>query len=159
MNSDSDSNDDIQLENVSYENQVKFYQVQHLKDDKFTLKFMGLFEKEPTVSLGNFSNESKSYYLESNFIGENDLDKKMFPQISLYINIDGRLIKLQMGIELTSNMSDEFTGLTYIELIDDEKNHREIIKRGLIYPGSTKIVYFLVRELTGEKIISYFNNE
>jgi hypothetical protein len=47
--------------------------------------------------------------------------------------------------------------LAYIELVDKEKGYREVIKKGLIFPGSTKIVYFLIRELSNEKISSYIN--
>ena len=53
----------------------------------------------------------------------------------------------------------EYKGTSYIELIDEEKNYREVIKRDLIFPGSTKIVYFLIRELSNEKIIGYINGK
>ena len=86
--------------------------------------------------------------------------------MSVYVNDNGRLIKVQTGIEITEISDDvkmdselEYKGTSYIELIDEEKNYREVIKRDLIFPGSTKIVYFLIRELSNEKIIGYINGK
>lgn len=193
MNSDSDSDDDIFLDfldGVNGDNIEKdgtnFYQIQHKSDDIFTFKSMGCFEHEPVVSLGNFNAEGKSFYLESNFIrkdnnyvqvngetervnGETErvngeTNKNLYPMMSVYINDNGRMIKITTGIELKVNSTDievdkEYTGLAYIELVDQEKNYREIIKKGLIFPGSTKIVYFLIKELSNEKIVSYINGK
>ena len=82
--------------------------------------------------------------------------------MSVYINNNGRLIRVITGIELKVNPVDiendkDYRGLAYIELVDKEKGYREVIKKGLIFPGSTKIVYFLIRELSNEKISSYIN--
>lgn len=189
MNSDSDSDDDIFLDGVNGETTqvnhinegtnggVNFYQLQHKSDDIFTFKSMGCFVHEPCVSLGNFNSEGKSFYLESNFIKKETIkvnvetikvnvetNEKLYPMMSIYINNSGRLIRLVMGIELNVNYIDikvdkDYTGLAYIELVDLDKNYREIIKRGLIFPGSTKIVYFLVKELSNEKITAYINGE
>jgi hypothetical protein len=187
MNSDSDSDDDIFLDKVNQENGETnvngetngdiFYQLQHKSDDIFTFKAMGYFEHEPVVSLGNFNSEGKSFYLESNFIRKEEINggvngdingviietnKNFYPMMSIYINNSGQLIRVVTGIELKVNPADievdkDYTGLAYIELVDQEKNYREIIKKGLIFPGSTKIVYFLIRELSNEKISSYIN--
>jgi hypothetical protein len=181
MNSDSDSDDDIFLDKVNgengevngetnQENKTNFYQLQHKSDDIFTFKSMGYFEHEPVISLGNFNTDGRSFYLESNFIkkdkvnGETNGETNLYPLMSVYINNSGRLIRVVTGIELKVNPVDieigkEYNGLAYIELVDHEKSYREIIKKGLIFPGSTKIVYFLIKELSNEKISSYINGE
>lgn len=175
MNPDSDSDDDIFLdgETNGVNGETNFYQLQHKSDNIFTFKSMGCFDHEPVVSLGNFNSEGKSFYLESNFIkkvnvetnGVNvDTNKNLYPIMSVYINDNGKMIKITTGIELNVKSSDieeniEYTGLAYIELNDQEMNYREIIKKGLIFPGSTKIVYFLIKELSNEKIVSYINGE
>ena len=188
MNSDSDSDDDIFLDRETTQvnggingvnggtngdnresGETNFYQIQHKSDDIFTFKSMGCFDHEPSVSLGNFNSEGKSFYLESNFIRKDngeiiETNKNLYPIMSVYINDNGRMIKITTGIELKVNSTDievdkEYTGLAYIELVDQEKNYREIIKKGLIFPGSTKIVYFLIKELSNEKIVSYINGE
>jgi len=184
MNSDSDSDDDIFLdtpqvngETTQVNGETTFYQLQHKSDDIFTFKSMGCFDHEPVVSLGNFNSEGKSFYLESNFIRKNNEEANgvngetnggtnfyLYPIMSVYINDNGKLIRVTTGIELNVKSCDieintDYTGLAYIELSDPEKGYREIIKKGLIFPGSTKIVYFLIRELSNEKIVSYINGE
>jgi len=166
MNSDSDSGDDINLEQLNNDNDnlTKYYQLQHKSDDKFMFKFMGTYNDEPRISLGNFNAEEKSFYLESNFVCDKKELTNQYPLMSVYVNDNGRLIRVQTGIEIkekieTINVDTEYTGTAYIELIDNEKNYREIIKCNLIFPGSTKIVYFLLRELSNEKIVNYINGK
>jgi len=171
MNSDSDSDEDIFLDTVNTvdksinDKETKipgdnYYQLQHKSDDIFTFKYMGSYENEPVVSLGNFNSEGKSFYLESNFV--NTKTNGLYPMMSIYINDSGRLIKVTTGIELILDkieVDKEYRGKSYIELIDDEKGYREVIKKGLIFPGSTKIVYFLIKELSNEKIVDYINGK
>ena len=180
MNSDSDSDNDIFLDKVDGVDGVdkvdggnkKFYQLQHKSDDIFTFKFMGCFDHEPVVSLGNFNTESKSFYLESNFISddmvnqenenENEETNKLFPLMSIYVYNNGSIFRVITGIELNIKnieVDKEYKGTSYIEIVDKDKDYREVIKRGLIFPGSTKIVYFLIRELSNEKIVSYINGD
>ena len=190
MNSDSDPDDDIFLDDkvkvngettgdkVNGETNdkvnggttgIKFYQLQHKADDKFIFKFTGYYDHEPVVNLGNFNSEGKSFYLESNFVKDgvnetNETNKtnetNLYPMMSIYIYDNGRLIKVVTGIELNIDsieVDKEYAGTSYIELVDGD--HREIIKKGLIFPGSTKIVYFLIRELSNEKIADYINGK
>ena len=168
MNSDSDSGDDINLEDLETNRLVdletnKYYQIQHKSDDRFVFKYMGTYHDEPRISLGNFNADGKAFYLESNFVSEVNLETNKYPVMSVYVNDNGRLIKVQTGIEITDDVKMdselEYKGTSYIELIDEEKNYREVIKRDLIFPGSTKIVYFLIRELSNEKIIGYINGK
>ena len=183
MNSDSDSGDDINLVNLGTNQQVnlgtnqqvnlgtnRYYQIQHKSDDKFVFKYMGTYHDEPLISLGNFNADGKAFYLESNLIcklegnQQVNLETNLYPVMSVYVNDNGRLIKVQTGIEIKDKVSIdnadiEYTGTSYIELIDEERNYREVIKRDLIFPGSTKIVYFLIRELSNEKIIGYINGK
>ena len=176
MNSDSDSDSDIFLDtNSDYkvnneENGDDYYQLQHKSDDIFTFKYFGSYKNEPVVSLGNFNSEGKSFYLESNFIKkvingvsrETNVETNLYPMLSVYINDSGRLIKVVTGIELNVDVIDinkEYTGKSYIELVDESKGYREVIKKGLIFPGSTKIVYFLIKELSNEKILDYINGK
>lgn len=174
MNSDSDPDDDIFLDDKSNDvngeingeiNREKFYQLQHKADEIFTFKFMGYYNDEPVITLGNFNSEGKSFYLESNFIKDEIINKtinktNLYPIMSVYVYDNGKLIKVVTGIELNIDsieVDKEYTGKAYIELVDGD--YREIIKRGLIFPGSTKIVYFLIRELSNENIADYINGK
>ena len=77
--------------------------------------------------------------------------------ITLNINNNGKLSKLVIGIEFKDSidLDNSNTGSVYIKYIDDKRT--EIVKKNLTFPGSTKILYFLVRELKNDKIQSYIN--
>jgi len=159
-NSDSDSSQDIDLENyVKKDNLKRVYQIQHVpnSDNLFNFTFMGLFETLPIVNLGDFNIDGKYYFLTSHFIFEEDLDNNMIDIITLNITNNGKLSKLVTGIEFKDDIDLENpnNGLVYIRYIDDDRN--EIIKKNLTFPGSTKILYFLVSELKNDKIQSYIN--
>ena len=87
--SDSDSDTDIDLEDYlqNTQNLKKAYQIQHLSDNKFNFKYMGMFETLPSVPLGDFKMDEDTHcYLSSNFVFEDELTThKMFPQITLMI--------------------------------------------------------------------------
>lgn len=164
--SDSDSSQDIDLEDrVTKNNNLrKVYQLQHDKDDLFKFKFMGLFENLPEVNLGNFNIDNMNCYLASHFIFADDINNRnnnLFDILSLNLNKNGRLSKLKVGIEFTDNIdiNNLNTGKTYIRYIDTDKNINEIIKKNLTYPGSNKILYYLVAELNNDKIHTYINDE
>ena len=160
-NSDSDSSQDIDLESyVKKDNLKRVYQLQHVQnsDNLFKFSFMGLFESLPVVNLGDFNIEGKYYFLTSHFIFEEDLiNNNMIDMITVNINNNGKLSKLVTGIEFNNDIDLENPnpGSVYLRYIDD--NRDEIIKKNLIFPGSTKILYFLVRELNNDKIQSYIN--
>ena len=163
----SDSDSDIDLEDYlqNTQNLKKAYQIQHLSDNKFTFKYMGMFETLPSVPLGDFKMDEDTHcYLSSNFVFEEELSThKMFPQITLMINKNGNFFKLSMGIELEEEvevkLEEENKGSVFIMFTDEQKEVAEIIKKKLIYPGSTKIIYFLVNELRNDKIKAYINGE
>ena len=160
-NSDSDSSQDIDLESyVKKDNLKRVYQLQHVQnsDNLFKFSFMGLFESLPVVNLGDFNIEGKYYFLTSHFIFEEDLiNNNMIDMITVNINNNGKLSKLVTGIEFNNDIDLENPnpGSVYLRYIDD--NRDEIIKKNLTFPGSTKILYFLVRELKNDKIQSYIN--
>ena len=164
-NSDSDSSQDINLESyVRKDNPGKrVYQLQHIpnSDNMFKFTFMGLFETLPVVNLGDFNIEGKYYFLTSHFVFEeeltNNLNNNMIDMLALNINNNGKLSKLVTGIEFNDNidLDNPNQGAVYLRYIDDNRN--EIIKKNLTFPGSTKILYFLVRELKNDKIQSYIN--
>ena len=174
--SDSDSSQDIDLEDkVTKNNNLrKVYQLQHDKDDLFKFKFMGLFENLPEVNLGNFNIDNMNCYLASHFVFADDINNinntllpdvnegnTSFDILSLNLNKNGRLSQLKVGIEFTDNIdiNNLNTGKTYIRYIDTDKNINEIIKKNLTYPGSNKILYYLVAELNNDKIHTYINDE
>jgi hypothetical protein len=161
VNSDSDS--DIDLENYVSNNlnMKKVYQLQYTIDNKFKFVFMGLFETLPSVPLGDFKADDDAYcYITSNFVFEEELKThKMIPQITLIINKNNHFFKLSMGIEFENdiNIEGENIGSTFIMFTDEQKGVAEIVKKKLIYPGSAKIIYFLVNELKNDKIKTYIN--
>jgi hypothetical protein len=160
--SDSDESNDIDLEEkITQNNRLKkVYQLQHDNDDLFKFKFMGLFENLPIVNLGDFNIEGVHYYLTSHFSFLENIDNNnMFDMINLNINKNGKLSYLTVGIEFTNKIDiDNLNrGMAYLRYVDNEKNINEVVKKNLIFPGSTKILYFLVRELKNDKIQSYIN--
>ena len=161
MENSSDS--DIDLEDyVSTDlNMKKGYQLQHVKDNLFKFVYMGMFETLPSVPLGDFKADDDAHcYLTSNFIFEEELKThKMFPQITLMVNKNNHFFKLSMGVEFEKeiDLNGENFGSTFIMFSDEQKGVAEIVKKKLIYPGSAKIIYFLVNELRNDKIRTYIN--
>lgn len=161
MENSSDS--DIDLEDyVSNDlNMKKGYQLQHVKDNLFKFVYMGMFETLPSVPLGDFKADDDAHcYLTSNFIFEEELKThKMFSQITLMVNKNNHFFKLSMGVEFEKeiDLNGENFGSTFIMFSDEQKGVAEIVKKKLIYPGSAKIIYFLVNELRNDKIRTYIN--
>jgi hypothetical protein len=163
--SDSDSDSDLNLEDYVKNNQnlKKAYQLQHVSENKFKFKYMGMFETLPSVSLGDFKMDDDTHcYLTSNFVFEEELSThKMFPQITLMVNKNNNFFKLSMGVEFEQDikLEEENIGSVFIMFSDEQKGVAEIVKKKLIYPGSNKIIYFLVNELRNDKIKAYINGE
>jgi hypothetical protein len=161
--SDSDSDSDIDIHEYikdTDKNLQKVYQIQHIDGTKFKFEFMGLFETKPVVSLGDFKlNENTHCYLSSNFVTEEDIKKTNFlPMITLMISKNDKFMNMCMGIEFDKDdktIDGENTGSVFIAFIDENKNIGEILKKKLIYPGSKKLIYFLVGELKNEKVRKY----
>lgn len=164
---DSDSSLDLSLD-INLEDYVKnnlnlkkAYQIQYLKDNMFKFVYMGMFENLPSVNLGDFKVDDNTHcYLTSNFVFEEEVNThNMFQQITLRVNKNNSFFKLSVGIEFekTINLDEENEGKTFIMLIDEQKGVAEIVKKKMIYPGSTKIIYFLVSELKNDKIKTYIN--
>jgi hypothetical protein len=164
FSSDSDSETDINLEEyIKNENKnfKKIYQIQHVADDRFKFQYMGMFETMPTVPLGDFKfDDTKHCYLTSNFVSEEDIEKTSFlPMITLMVHKEGRIMNICMGIEFGEeiDLTKENNGSVFIGFIDEENNIGEILKKNLIYPGSTKLIYFLVGELKNDTIRKYMD--
>ncbi len=163
--SDSGSDSDLNLEDYVKNNQnlKKAYQLQNVSENKFKFKYMGMFETLPSVSLGDFKMDDTTHcYLTSNFVFEEELSThKMFPQITLMINKNNNFFKLSMGVEFEQDikLEEENIGSVFILFSDEQKGVAEIVKKKLIYPGSNKIIYFLVNELRNDKIKAYINGE
>ena len=163
--SDSDESNDIELEkHINKDNNYKkVYQLQHDKDELFKFRYMGLFEKLPVVNLGDFNIEGIHYFLTSHFVFLDDINvsenNDMIDMITLNINKNGKLSYLSVGIEFNDKIDIENLnqGSVYLRYVSPEKNINEIVKKNLFFPGSTKIIYFLVRELKNDKIQSYIN--
>lgn len=159
----TDSDSDIDLEDYVSKNLnlKKGYQLQHVKDNLFKFVYMGMFETLPSVSLGDFKADDDAHcYLTSNFVFEEELKThKMFPQITLLVNKNNKFFKLSMGVEFDKEITidGENVGSTFIMFSDEQKGVAEIVKKKLIYPGSAKIIYFLVNELRNDKIKAYIN--
>jgi hypothetical protein len=66
-----------------------------------------------------------------------------------------------MGVEFEQDikLEEENIGSVFILFSDEQKGVAEIVKKKLIYPGSNKIIYFLVNELRNDKIKAYINGE
>lgn len=162
---DSDSDSDIDI--TSYvdaleHSKQKVYQIQHQSDNIYRFKFMGFFDILPSVELGNFAYDTETHcYLTSNFIFESDL-KEVLLHNMITVNIlkNGNLSQLVMGIEFDSaiNLDGDNIGSVFIAYINEEKEQREILKKKLIYPGSTKLVFFVLSELRNEKIKTYIRD-
>jgi hypothetical protein len=167
INSDSDSDifldDSILNDNP---NLKKTYQIQHISDNKFRFKYMGMFERTPVVPLGDFKFDDNIHcYLNNNFVTEEDMKKTVFlPMITLMMQKESKFMNLCMGIEFDKEISKEdienienndntdFTGTVFLAFLDDDRNIAEILKKKLIFPGSTKLIYFIVGELRNDKI-------
>ena len=162
--SDFDSDGNINVDDYIEQNNPnlkKVYQIQHIADNRFKFEFMGLFEKTPSVSLGDFKfDENIHCYLTTNFVFEEDITKTEFhPMISLMVQKENKFMNLCLGIEFNNKikLAEENEGTVFIAFMDEEKNISEIIKKKLIYPGSNKLIYFLVGELKNDKIKTYIN--
>ena len=158
-NSDSDSDIDLNDYINSNRNLKEVYQLQHDKDDLFKFKFMGLFETIPIVHLGDFNKDDIYYNLTSHFLFKEDLEKDKLDIIRLNITKNGKLSYLSLGIHIPDGCTVDGLnkGSCYLRYVDEERNINDIIKENLIYPGSTKILYFIVAELKNTKIQSYIN--
>jgi hypothetical protein len=163
VNYDSDSDIDITSYVDAHEHmKQKVYQIQHQTDNVYKFKFMGFFDILPSVELGNFAYDTETHcYLTSNFIFECDL-KEVLLHNMITVNIlkNGNLSQLVMGIEFDSaiNLDGDNIGSVFIAYINEEKEQREILKKKLIYPGSTKLVFFVLSELRNEKIKTYIRD-
>ena len=160
---DSDSDIDITSYVDAQEHmKQKVYQIQHQLDNIYRFKFMGFFDILPSVELGNFAYDTETHcYITSNFIFESDL-KEVLLHNMITVNIlkNGNLSQLVMGIEFDSaiNLDGDNIGSVFIAYINEEKEQREILKKKLIYPGSTKLVFFVLSELRNEKIKTYIRD-
>jgi hypothetical protein len=165
LNSDSDSDSDIDITSyidLNEHTKQKVYQIQHQTDNIYKFKFMGFFDILPSVELGNFAYDTDTHcYLTSNFVFEADL-KEVLLHNMITINIikKGILLQLIMGIEFDKdiNLEGDNIGSVFIAYINEEKSQREILKKNLIYPGSSKIVFFILSELRNEKIKAYIRD-
>ena len=165
--SDSDFSSDDENINVdsfvdASNNKHKVYQIQNVKDNTFKFVFMGLFDTVPNVSLGDFKiTDDIHAYLYSNFVTEEDIRENTFlSMITMMIHKDGKLMNVCLGIDFDNpiNLEQECIGSCFIAFIDENRNIGEILKKKLPYPGSDKIIYFLVNELKNEKIRDYIIN-
>jgi hypothetical protein len=160
---DSDSDIDITSYVDAQEHlKQKVYQIQHQTDNIYRFKFMGFFDILPSVELGNFAYDTETHcYITSNFIFESDL-KEVLLHNMITVNIlkNGNLSQLVMGIEFDSAiiLDGDNIGSVFIAYINEEKDQREILKKKLIYPGSTKLVFFVLSELRNEKIKTYIRD-
>ena len=171
MSDFEDSDSDIFLDDCILNenaNLKKTYQIQHITDNKFKFKYMGMFETTPIVPLGDFKlDDEKHCYLNNNFVTQEDIEKTVFlPMITLMIQKESKFMNLCMGIEFDTEINmehiehienEEFTGSVFIAFLDDDRNIAEILKKKLIFPGSTKLIYFLVGELRMDKIKKLIN--
>jgi hypothetical protein len=168
MSDFEDSDSDIFLDDCILNdnaNLKKTYQIQHIEDNKFRFKYMGMFERTPIVPLGDFKfDDEKHCYLNNNFVTQEDIEKTVFlPMITLMMQKESKFMDLCMGIEFDKEINieelenGEFTGSVFIAFLDESRNIAEILKKKLIFPGSTKLIYFLVGELRNEKIKKLFN--
>jgi hypothetical protein len=168
MSDFEDSDSDIFIDDfvtTNNPNLKKTYQVQHISDNKFKFRYMGMFERAPVVPLGDFKfDDDKHCYLTSNFVTGEDIEKTTYmPMITLMMQRESKFMNLCMGIEFDKEIKleeiedGEFTGSVFLAFLDDERNIAEILKKKLIFPGSTKLIYFLVGELKNEKIKKLFN--
>jgi len=168
MSDFEDSDSDIFLDDYitnDNPNLKKTYQIQHISDNIFKLKYMGMFETTPVVPLGDFKFDDKIHcYLTNNFVTQEDIEKTVFlPMITLMIQKESKFMNLCMGIEFEKEINieeienGEFTGTVFIAFLDDKRNIAELLKKKLIFPGSTKLIYFLVGELKSDKIKKLIN--
>jgi hypothetical protein len=171
MSDFEDSDTDIFLDDCILNdnpNSKKTYQIQHIEDNKFKFKYMGMFERTPVVPLGDFKFDDNIHcYLNNNFVTEEDIEKTVFlPMITLMMQKESKFMNLCMGIEFDKeikkedleNMENtEFTGTAFLAFLDDQRNIAEILKKKLIFPGSTKLIYILVGELRNDKIKKLIN--
>ena len=125
---------------------------------------MGLFEETPIVSLGDFKydeNDNIHCYLSNNFVTEDNIKSTQFlPMITLMLQKESKFMNMCMGIEFDGEIKfdEENTGSVFIAFMDESKNIAEIIKKKLIYPGSTKLIYFIVSELRNDKIKKFITD-
>ena len=168
--SDNDSDSDIFLDDCILNdnpNLKKTYQIQHIEDNRFRFKYMGMFERTPVVPLGDFKfDENIHSYLNNNFVNQEDIKKTVFlPMITMMMQKESKFMNLCMGIEFDKEINNEdieniennvenveFTGTVFLAFLDDDRNIAEILKKKLIFPGSTKLIYFIVGELKNDKI-------
>lgn len=163
MDIDDDDSMDIDIDDYTFNNlnMQKGFQVQHVKDNKFKFVYMGMFENLPSVPLGDFKVDDDTHcYLTSNFVFEKDIyEYDIFPQITLVLNKNNNFFKLLLCIKFENpiDLDKENIGDVTIIFSDEQRASAEIIKKKLIYPGSEKIIYFLVNELKNDKIKTYIN--
>ena len=162
-NSDSDTDIDITSYVDAHEHsKQKVYQIQHQSNNIYRFKFMGFFDILPSVELGNFAYDTETHcMLTSNFVFETDLKEVLLHNmITLNIIKNGLLMQIVMGIEFDSDidLEGDNVGSVFIAYINENKSQRELLKKKLIYPGSTKLVFFVLSELRNEKIQTYIRD-
>lgn len=161
LNSDSDSDDNM---NVTEEllttntNMKKIYQIQHVKDNLYRFKWVGIFDSIPTVEIDNFKTEKYTCYITNNFIAD-------ITNNAIYDLIDFKIIKnngsiitvyLSVGFK-EINLDGENEG-TLMILMKEGDSERVALKSNLKYPGNDKLICYVIREFGSEKIQDAINN-
>lgn len=160
-NSDIDSDDDMNITEEMVKtnpNVKKIYQIQHVKDNQYRFKWVGLSDSIPTVPIDNFSTDKYTCYITNNFTSD-------ITNNALYDLIDFNIVK-NNGSIITINLSVRFGEINIDEenegnlmlLMKEGDKERTVLKANLKFPGNDKLICYVIREFGSEKIQDAINN-
>ena len=153
-----------ETDNLIENTKLKYYQIQHTRDEYYKLVFMGYYDNKPEVNLGTFKleNESMQCVLCSEFVLEKDIFvNNILDLITLVVIKNNIMTRIKLGViieegnEIKLNTDDEYKCnlLIYVEY----NNTIDIIKNKLIYPGDKKILYYIISEIHNDRINKIIN--
>lgn len=158
IDSQSDSDSDSDDMNITEEilntkpGMKKIYQIQHIKDNQYKFKWVGVFDTIPTVEIDNFKTDKYTCYITNNFTAD-------ITNNAIYDLIDFKIIKnngsivtvyLSVGFK-EINLDGENEGSLMIIMKEGDVD-RVILKSNLKYPGNDKLILCVIREFSNEVI-------
>jgi hypothetical protein len=160
-NSDMDSDDDMNITEEMVKtnpNVKKIYQIQHVKDNQYRFKWVGVSDSIPTVPIDNFSTDKYTCYITNNFTSD-------ITNNALYDLIDFNIVK-NNGDMITINLSVRFGEINIdgdnegilMLLMKEGNKDRSVLKANLKFPGNDKLICYVIREFGSEKIQDAINN-
>ena len=154
-NLDSDSGDDMDITEEMVKtnsNLKKIYQIQHVKDNLYRFKWVGVSDSIPTVPIDNFTTDDYTCYITNNFTAD-VTNNAVYDLLDFkIIKSNGDIIVINLSVRFGEiNIDSENTGSLML-LMKNGDEDRVALKDNLKFPGNDKLICYVIREFGSEKI-------